>query len=164
MQGLEDHIPGLRRYARALVLGQDRADDLVQDALERAWAHRGKWQPGSNLRAWLFTILHNVWANDVRRWQSRPPELSLQAEHLSARTVVEDHGALLDLEHALALLSPERREVLLLAGVEQMAYEEIAAILGVPMGTVMSRLARARRDLRDILNGNDHKPVLTRIK
>lgn len=161
---LEEHIPGLRRYARTLVLTPERADDLVQDALERAWIYRDKWQPGSNMRAWLFTIMHNVYVNDVRRWKVRPAELSLEESHLAARVTRDDHGALRDLERALAKLPAERREVLQLAGVEQMNYEEISRILGVPVGTVMSRLARARQQLREVLGGNEVQPVLKRIK
>lgn len=147
-----EQIPRLRRYARALV-GTQRADDLVQDCLERAWSRRGLWDGQGELRAWLFTILHNLYANSVRRQAGAPAFEPLPEEDLPALAPSRHEAALelRDLERALACLSPEQREVLLLVGLEQMDYAEVATVLNIPPGTVMSRLARAREALRRAL-------------
>lgn len=147
---LIEHIPRLRRYARALLRDPARADDLVQDTLERALVKLDLWQPGSNLRAWLFTLMHNLFVNQTRA--RREAETALdealdvpvsggQMEALTAR----------DIQAALARLPEAQREVLLLVGLEQFAYEEAAQVLGVPVGTIMSRLSRARERMRQLL-------------
>ena len=149
---LIEHLPRLRRYARALTGDINRADDLVQDTLERALAKLDLWQPGSDLRAWLFTLMHNLFVNQIR--VRRPPETVMeealdepvsggQMEAMQARDI---HGA-------LARLPEEQREVLLLVGLEQFGYAEAAQVLGVPTGTVMSRLSRARERMRHMLAG-----------
>jgi RNA polymerase sigma-70 factor, ECF subfamily len=149
---LIEHLPRLRRYARALTGDVNRADDLVQDTLERALAKLDLWQPGSDLRAWLFTLMHNLFVNQIR--VRRPPETAMedaldepvsggQMEALAAR----------DIQDALARLPDEQRAVLLLVGLEQFAYSEAAQVLGVPTGTVMSRLSRARERMRQMLAG-----------
>jgi len=147
---LIEHIPRLRRYARALVRDPARADDLVQDTLERALVKLDLWQPGSNLRAWLFTLMHNLFVNQARSRREADSALDEaldipvsggQMEALTAR----------DIQAALARLPEAQREVLLLVGLEQFAYEEAARVLGVPVGTVMSRLARARERMRQLL-------------
>ncbi len=146
------HLPRLRRYARALTGDVTRADDLVQDTLERALVKLDLWQPGSDLRAWLFTLMHNLFVNQIRA--PRPAETALdealevpvsggQMEALAAR----------DMHAALLRLPEEQRAVILLVGLEQFGYAEAAQVLGVPVGTVMSRLARARERLRHILAG-----------
>jgi RNA polymerase sigma-70 factor (ECF subfamily) len=146
------HLPRLRRYARALTGDVTRADDLVQDTLERALVKLDLWQPGSDLRAWLFTLMHNLFVNQIRT--PRPAETALdealevpvsggQMEALAAR----------DMHAALLRLPEEQRAVILLVGLEQFGYAEAAQVLGVPVGTVMSRLARARERLRHILAG-----------
>jgi RNA polymerase sigma-70 factor (ECF subfamily) len=149
---LIEHLPRLRRYARALTGDVNRADDLVQDTLERALAKLDLWQPGSDLRAWLFTLMHNLFVNQirVRRPQETVMEDALdepvsggQMEALAAR----------DIHAALARLPEEQREVLLLVGLEQFGYAEAAQVLGVPTGTVMSRLSRARERMRQMLAG-----------
>jgi RNA polymerase sigma-70 factor (ECF subfamily) len=149
---LIEHLPRLRRYARALTGDVNRADDLVQDTLERALAKLDLWQPGSDLRAWLFTLMHNLFVNQirVRRPQETVMEDALdepvsggQMEALAAR----------DIHAALAQLPEEQREVLLLVGLEQFGYAEAAQVLGVPTGTVMSRLSRARERMRQMLAG-----------
>lgn len=143
-------IPRMRRYARALCADAARADDLVQDALERALLKAELWHGGS-LRAWLFTLMHHVFVNQwkqSRHMEYRPddelPELPVRAEQ-------QDGLDLRDLERALGKLSPEHREVLLLVGLEELSYEECATVIGTPIGTVMSRLARARDKLRQVL-------------
>lgn len=147
-----EQIPRLRRYARALV-GAQRADDLVQDCLERAWSRRRLWDGQGELRAWLFTILHNLYVNGVRRQAGAPPFDPLPEEEPPALAPSRHEAALdlRDVERALDGLSLEHREVLLLVGLEQLDYAEAAAILNVPLGTVMSRLARAREALRRAL-------------
>jgi RNA polymerase sigma-70 factor (ECF subfamily) len=149
---LIEHLPRLRRYARALTGDVARADDLVQDTLERALAKLDLWQPGSDLRAWLFTLMHNLFVNQLRA--RRPQDTALdealevpvsggQMEALAAR----------DMHAALARLPEEQRAVILLVGLEQFSYAEAAHVLGVPVGTVMSRLARARERMRHMLAG-----------
>jgi RNA polymerase sigma-70 factor (ECF subfamily) len=149
---LIEHLPRLRRYARALTGDPGRADDLVQDTLERALAKLDLWQPGSDLRAWLFTLMHNLFVNELRA--RRPQETAMddafeapvsggQLEALAVR----------DIQVALSRLPEEQREVLLLVALEQFAYAEAAQVLGVPVGTVMSRLGRAREKMRRLLAG-----------
>jgi RNA polymerase sigma-70 factor (ECF subfamily) len=160
----DEHIPRLRRYARALTGERTQADDLVQECLARAWEKRSLWRTGTDLRAWLFTILHNLFVNDLRRRKSRPELLALDDEALNAprRATQEDGLGLRDLQTALERLPVDQREVLLLVGLEEMSYEEVAKTLGIPMGTVMSRLSRARERLRVQLNGAG--PTLRRVK
>ncbi|MEJ5031119.1 RNA polymerase sigma factor [Comamonas sp. MYb69] len=143
-------IPSLRRYARGLVSDPDRADDLVQDTLERAWSRLSMWQKRNELRAWMFGIMHNHFIDRLRAQRSRPedsagdelPELPQRAQQTDALEVR-------DLDRLLQRLPPEQREVLLLVSVEELSYQEVAQITGVPLGTVMSRLSRARARLRD---------------
>jgi len=145
-----EQIPGLRRYARALTLEQDGADELVQDCLERAWSRFHTWKPDSNLRAWLFTIMHNLFLNSIRRKNNGPRFVPLEDKDISERH--HDPMALRDLENGLAKLAPEQRELIALAGLEQMSYTEISNILDVPIGTVMSRLSRSRERLRQLMS------------
>ncbi|HXF65902.1 MAG TPA: RNA polymerase sigma factor [Burkholderiales bacterium] len=158
-------IPRLRRYARALTGERDAADDLVQDTLERALSRFHLWRRGSDLRAWLFTIMHNVYVNQLRSSRRHPLEPladGLAEDELRARE--PDWLELRDLEGALARLAPEQRAVVLLVGLEQFTYEEAARVLGIPIGTVMSRLARGRERLRAILAGEAGVSVLKRVK
>ena len=145
-------IPRLRRYARVLLGDPSRADDLVQDTLARAWEKRRLWQAGTDLRAWLFTIMHNVHVNQLALRRREAAEVSLDADDSSWQPPVRanqvDRVELLELVREMGKLPPEQREVLLLAAVEEMRYEEIATLLSVPVGTVMSRLSRARDKLR----------------
>lgn len=154
-------IPRLRRYARALVGDRAAADDLVQDTLERAWSKLDLWQRGSDMRAWLFGIMHNIRINQVRK--TALPTVSLEDEHIDVASSAPDSGTLemRDLESALKTLPVEQREVLLLVGLENMTYEEVARTLGIPAGTVMSRLARGRDKLRAIMEG---KPAVSPLK
>ena len=159
---VEQEIPRLRRYARALTHATDRADDLVQDTLVRALAKIHLWQPGTDMRAWLFTIMHHQFVNTVRR-QAR--ETTVDIEHVSSTlTATTDPTArrqLIELDRALASLPSEQREVVLLVGLEGMSYESVAEILGVPIGTVRSRLSRGRERLRE-LTGRDREPHAAR--
>jgi RNA polymerase sigma-70 factor (ECF subfamily) len=147
---LEPHIPRLRRYARTLTRDAVRADDLVQSCLLRSLAKAHLWHPGSDLRAWLFTILHHQHVNEVRRSVREGVVVPLDdvAPHLASAPSAAAALELHDLERAIAVLPPDQREVVLLAGREGERYEAIAAALGVPVGTVRSRLSRARARLR----------------
>ena len=148
-----EHIPRLRRYARALLGDRYAADDLVQDTLERAWNKFHLWRPGSDLRAWLFAIMHNVFVNQVR---SRRSEIERTMEELPAiavRATQSDALELADVERALRGLPEEQREVLLLVAVEEMTYDEVSRALAIPVGTVMSRLSRARERMRRLIAG-----------
>lgn len=145
-------IPRLRRYARALVSDRARADDLVQDTLERAWNKFHLWRPGSDLRAWLFTVMHNVHVNQVRASRDHAV-LDDEGPEMAVAAVQGASLEIRDLERALAVLSPEQREVLLLIALEDMSYAEVAAMLDIPIGTVMSRLSRAREKLRALMHG-----------
>jgi RNA polymerase sigma-70 factor (ECF subfamily) len=150
---VESEIPRLRRYARALTRDASRADDLVQSCLVRAIAKQHLWQPGTDLRAWLFTILHNQHVNDVRRGVREGVAVPVE-DVASALTVEANAGASLqlrDLERALTRLPDEQRQVILLVGLEGMHYEEVATILNIPIGTVRSRLSRGRDTLRMLM-------------
>ncbi len=163
---IEELLPRLRRYSRALCGSRETADDLTQDTLERAWLKRAQWQPGTNLRAWLFAIMHSVFINGVKR--VRPTE-SLEALGDAAPqpegAARADSGVQLsEMAAALRRLPNEQREVVLLVGLEQFSYAEAAEALGVPMGTVMSRLSRGRERLRDLLEGGAATAALRRVK
>jgi RNA polymerase sigma-70 factor, ECF subfamily len=154
---LEAEIPRLRRYARALTRDVSRADDLVQSCLTRAVAKQHLWQPGTDLRAWLFTILHNQHVNDVRRSVREGVNVAVEemAPVLTIQSNAIDVLQLRDLEAAIAKLPQEQRQVILLVGLEGMRYEEVALILGVPVGTVRSRLSRGRDQLRRLMDMGD---------
>ncbi|MFN7087680.1 MAG: RNA polymerase sigma factor [Burkholderiales bacterium] len=159
------HIPRLRRYARALTGERAAADDLVQDTLERACNKLHLWRRGSDLRAWLFTIMHNVFINQLRARRA-VADLPLNDEimELPSRGSQVDRLEIRDLDAALARLPDEQREVLLLIALEQLSYEETAKTLGIPIGTVMSRLSRARERLRCIMAGLPETATLKVIK
>ena len=161
-----EFIPRLRRYARALLKNDVlAADDLVQDCLERALSRLHYWQQGSDLRAWLFTIMHNLYVNQVRRQSNGPQFVELPANEagLVDPGKSESKVELRDLHRGVAALSPDQREILLLVSLEGLRYQEVATILGIPEGTVMSRLSRARKQLRVMLNGDDGA-TLRRVK
>ncbi|KAF1041649.1 MAG: ECF RNA polymerase sigma factor EcfG [Herbaspirillum frisingense] len=152
-------LPRLRRYARALAGDRNAADDLVQDTLERGWQKLDSWQRGSDMRPWLFAIMHNLHADQRRKPVLATVELDeAEAEAMSAHVMPTDRGLALDLEAALQLLPAEQREVLLLVVLEEMRYEDVAATLGIPAGTVMSRLSRARERLRLLMDGKGARP------
>jgi len=146
-------LPRLRRYARALVGDRAAADDLVQDTLERAWSRFAQWRPGSDLRAWLFSIMHNLRVDQLRRPGVTTLPMDDEDLVVPTRATQTDRLEVVDLEVALTRLPEEQRAVLLLVALEDMSYEEVAAAQGIPIGTVMSRLARGRERLRLILEG-----------
>ena len=147
---IEAEIPRLRRYARALTRDVVSADDLVQDCLTRALGKLHLWQEGSDLRAWLFTILHNQYVNRIRRAVREGATVALnETEPMLSRAPQQAKRLeLRDLERAIARLPEEQRSVILLVGLEGMRYEEVAAVLDVPVGTIRSRLSRGREALR----------------
>jgi RNA polymerase sigma-70 factor (ECF subfamily) len=157
------HIPRLRRYARALMGDRMLADDLVQDTLERALAKHHLWRPGSDLRAWLFSIMHGVYVSQVRA--RKPVAVPLDESrdrigHAEGPQQLEIRA----LETALAQLPEEQRAVVLLVGLEELTYADAARALGVPIGTVMSRLSRGRERLRQLLSGARSLPSLKVVK
>ncbi|WP_234265836.1 MULTISPECIES: sigma-70 family RNA polymerase sigma factor [Hydrogenophaga] len=148
---LLQHLPALRRYARALTGDAWAADDLVQDTLERACSRWRLWLAGSDLRAWLFTVMHNTYLNGRRSALARPVAVGVDPEDTDLPGPASRRDDLLDLQRCLLLLPDEQRCVLLLVGMEDMPYADVARVLGIPLGTVMSRLSRARARLRELM-------------
>ena len=145
-------LPQLRRYARALTGDSAWADDLVQDTAERALARWAAFRPNSTLRAWLLTILRHLYIDQLRARREIPvDDESAPWRNLEAPTGVVDGLVLRDLQRALYCLPLEQREVLLLVCVEELTYQEASVALSVPVGTVMSRLSRAREHMRALL-------------
>lgn len=160
---VEPHIPALRRYAFALTRDHAAGDDLVQDCLERAI---GRWylrRPDGDVRAWLFSILHSLFVGGLRRDRRRGWHEPVEDWH--AEEAGGQEAALLgrDVLRCLQALSPEHRAVLLLVGVEGLSYETTGQVLGVPIGTVMSRLSRAREQLHRLMEG-ERPAILRRVK
>ncbi|HEX7967077.1 MAG TPA: sigma-70 family RNA polymerase sigma factor, partial [Stellaceae bacterium] len=145
---LADHIAALRRYARALLGDRIEAEDLVQDCLARALSRAHLWRPGTDLRAWLFTILHNIHINNLRSRRAYVAAEDVTYGHaghsIAAAPVQDARLELRDLQRALDRIPDEQRQVLLLVGMEGMSYDEAARVVGVPIGTIMSRVARGR--------------------
>jgi len=153
-------LPRLRRYARALVGDRAGADDLVQDTMERAWQKLSSWRKGTDMRPWLFSIMHNLHV-DQRRKPMIPTVTLDDEDALATPAYAPDRLVGYDLESALRMLAAEQREILLLVVLEEMTYEEVAATLNIPIGTVMSRLSRARERLRTLVEG---RPQLSPLK
>ena len=159
---LTAHIPSLRRYARALTGDAWAADDLVQDTLERAWAKSGLWGGVADMRAWLFSIMHNLHVDGVRRPRLHTVTMDDDTPEVPVAPTQTDRLAVLDLQAALDLLPVEQKEVLLLVTLEDMAYADVAQALGIPIGTVMSRLSRGRERLRGLMEGRA-EPVRLKV-
>ncbi|WP_020656105.1 RNA polymerase sigma factor [Massilia niastensis] len=157
-------MPRLRRYARALVGDRAAADDLVQDTVERGWARLGSWRHGSDMRGWLFSIMHNLRVDQGRRravpTEPLDDETPLPAAPERATISLE----LRDMDAALRQLPEEQREILLLVVLEEMSYEDLAQALRIPVGTVMSRLSRAREKLRALMEGRSPAVSLKVVK
>ncbi|MDO9166787.1 MAG: RNA polymerase sigma factor [Rhodoferax sp.] len=153
-QPIVGQIPALRRYARALTGDPWAADDLVQDTLERACSKWRLWAAGSDLRAWLFTVMHNLFVSQMRRATRQAPGGTVDIEDVAHELAAPDAGLghAIDLQRCLLRLPQDQRAVLLLVSVEDMSYREVAKITGVPIGTVMSRLSRARSRLQELLD------------
>lgn len=164
---LEPQIPALRRYAYALTRDHAAADDLVQDTLERAISRWMLRAGNAELRAWLFAILHNLFIDGQRAYRRRPLHDTLDDEADQAGTPATQEAGLIgrDMLAQFGALSQEYQAVLLLVGVEGLAYASVARVLSVPVGTVMSRLSRAREQFRRLLDGERAaRPDLRRVK
>jgi RNA polymerase sigma-70 factor (ECF subfamily) len=169
---LNTQVPRLRRYARALTGNRDAADDLTQDTLERAWAKRALWRmrpdlADNGLRAWLFAVMHNVYINNLKK-TPMAESLDLLDDGVEPEALrpasAETNAVIGDIRSALLQLPAEQRAVVLLVGLEQLSYVEAAQALGVPIGTVMSRLSRGRDRLRLLLDGGQPSNGLRRVK
>ena len=158
-QGVEATVPALRRYARALTRNAELADDLVQDTLVRALRSEHLFH-GGDIRSWLYTILTNLNRNRLRSLARRPAMHAI--EDNDAPDMTGPEAGARDIERALASLAEDQRTALLLVVLEGLTYREVAEVQGVPIGTVMSRLARARMQIRAYLDGE--RPTLRRIK
>jgi RNA polymerase sigma-70 factor, ECF subfamily len=158
---LVEQIPRLRRYARALTRNVTTADDLVQECLTRALSKAHLWQEGTDLRAWLFTILHNQYVNQVRRAAREGTVVAFSDTEAKQTLTISPNQdkrlELRDLERALAELPEDQRATVLLVGMEGMNYDEAAAVLDVPIGTIRSRLSRGREALRHLMDGRTER-------
>lgn len=152
-----EQLPALRRYARALTGDAWAADDLVQDTLERACVKWRLWVVGSDLRAWLFTLMHNLYLNQRRAALVALNSVSIEDAEAELPAAASSSDAPLDISRCLQRLPPDQRAVLLLVVLEDMSYRDAARVLSVPLGTVMSRLSRARTRLRELMEGG-HAP------
>jgi RNA polymerase sigma factor (sigma-70 family) len=161
-QQLLTWMPRLRQYARALAGNRDDADDLVQDTLERAWAKSGLWRGVADMRAWLFSIMHNLHVDGVRRPRLQTVAMDDDNSELPVAPTQGERFAVLDLQTALDQLPVEQKEILLLVALEDMAYVDVATTLGIPIGTVMSRLSRGRERLCALMEGRA-EPVRLKV-
>lgn len=166
---VEPMIPRLRRYARALMRDGDDADELVQDCLERAFARWHQRRSGGSAHGWMFAILHNLAMNRLRQRARHGQALSVDTPDLplpADRPRQEDAMHRRDILAMMDLLPDEQRSVLLLVALEELSYAEVATMLDVPIGTVMSRLSRGRERLRRLLAGGmpAARPELKRVK
>lgn len=149
---LRDVIPHLRAFARSLAGAPDRADDLVQDAMFNAWRARERFRAGTNFKAWMFVIVRNLFLSGVRRnrftgeWDE-----SVAERTLSTAPSQDQHLALDDVRRALMQLAPSRRDALILVGAGGFSYEETAQLCNCPVGTIKSRVARARTEMEQLL-------------
>lgn len=153
MAEITSHLGALRRYALVLVGDPHEADDLVQEALARVLAHMRTWRPVRDLRAYLFTTLHNVFIDTTRKRHNRASHVPIEdvLGTLSSPATQSRRLEFRDLLQGLAALPEQQREVLLLVGLEGMSYLEAARVLDVPIGTIMSRLSRGREALRQLM-------------
>jgi RNA polymerase sigma-70 factor (ECF subfamily) len=161
-QQLLSWVPRLRRYARALAGNRDDADDLVQDTLERAWAKSALWRGVADMRGWLFSIMHNLHVDGVRRPRLATQSIDDDTPEIAMAPAQGERLAVLDLQAALDQLPVEQKEIVLLVALEDMAYADVAKALGIPIGTVMSRLSRGRERLRALMDGRD-PPVRLKV-
>jgi len=153
-------IPFLRAFARTLCGHRDEADDLCQEALAKAWQSRATFEPGTNLKAWLFMILRNQFYSEKRRaWRQKPWDEATAEQSLVTSGTQHASIALSDVSRAMRLLPNEQREALILVGAGGFAYEEAAKICGCALGTIKSRVARARRTLENVMSGTGPQPA-----
>ncbi len=162
---IEESVPALRRYARALTRNADRADDLVQDCIERAIRKQALWKPTGPLKSWLFRILLNLYRSELRTSRRRGDHVPVETLLVEPAIAPAQPGriALSEMARAIDTLAVEQREALLLVVLEGMSYAEAAEAIGIPIGTLMSRLGRARAALRK-LTGSGDEPRLRTVK
>ena len=162
---IEGSVPALRRYARALTRNADRADDLVQDCIERAIRKQALWKPTGPLKSWLFRILLNLYRNELRSARRRGEHVAVETLLVEPSVAPAQPGriALAEMARAIDALAAEQREALLLVVIDGMNYSEAAEVIGIPMGTLMSRLGRARAALR-VATGAGEEPRLRTVK
>lgn len=158
-------IPALRRYAKALLGNSSEVEDLVQETLTRALTKRHVWDRVRDVRAYLFTTLHNLYADWVGKQARQGPLTPIENVEWQLHQHAEQPGslALRDLERGVRQLPTEQRQVVLLVGLEGMRYKEVAELLEIPIGTVMSRLSRGRETLRRVMEGEE-RPNVRRVK
>jgi RNA polymerase sigma-70 factor (ECF subfamily) len=163
---LIEEIPSLRRYAWALSGDANQADDLVQECLARAISRRKLWISHKGMRPWLFTIMHNIYLNAARATANAPVVGSIEdyGKSIVSQSDADTICVISDFEQSLQQLSAEHREALLLVGLEQLSYKEASKVAGVPVGTIMSRLARAREQLSKSLSGETQVASIRRVK
>ena len=167
LTGIEACIPALRRYATALLRNREDADDLVHDCLLRALDKLHTRRDDVDIRAWLFAIMHNLFISQLRRAKARPSGDRLDESHEAAMSIRPEQESALqwrDLLRGLERLPVDQRTVILLVSVEDLSYAEAATVLNVPIGTVMSRLARGRERLRQMVDEGELRPALRRVK
>lgn len=164
-QAVVAEVPRLRRYAIALMRDRTEADDLVHGVVLRALDKLHLWREGTNMRTWLFTIMHNLHANEMRRRSRMLDVVPMDAAPARAEAAGQESAVeLSELSVAMGSLSPLHRQVLLLIGLEGMTYGEAAGVLDVPVGTVMSRLSRAREELRRKIDAGGQTATIRRVK
>jgi RNA polymerase sigma-70 factor (ECF subfamily) len=150
---IADLLPRLRRFARSITFHREDADDLVQAALERALGHSGQWQPGTRLDSWMFRIMKNAWVDEVRSRIRRGRVFAPEEEGAEVGDdFAESHQQRIAIRKAMSLLSEDHRMVIGLVLVDGLPYKEAAQVLDIPMGTLTSRLARAREALQGLLS------------
>ena len=166
LEAMETAVPALRRYALALARDRDRADDLVQDALERAITRRRLWRPTGSVKSWMFQIMLNIYRNQLRAGKRASHLVAIDDLAVEPSTAAEqpEKLALVQTMQALRRLPEDQRQILLLVALEGFSYADCARILNIPKGTVMSRLARARAALRQLTDDNTATPTLKRVK
>ena len=157
-------IPRLRRYARSLVGDRAAADDLVQDTLERGWQKMALWRRGSDMRVWLFSIMHNLHVDQRRKPALTTTAMEDESFEMPSRATQADGLELRDLHAAFMQLPGEQREVMLLIVLEEMTYQDVAKALDLPLGTVMSRLSRGRARLRVLMEARAAPAALKVVK
>ncbi|WP_111735360.1 RNA polymerase sigma factor [Roseovarius amoyensis] len=157
---LVEHLPAMRAFAISLTRNTAAADDLVQDAVVKAWSNFDKFQPGTNLRAWLFTILRNTFYSHYRkrRREVEDPDGTM-AGRLSEKPAHDGRLAMTDFKEAFAKLNDEQREVLILVGAEGFSYEDAAQMCGCAVGTIKSRTNRARKRLAELMHLDDDEEL-----
>ncbi|MBV7407772.1 RNA polymerase sigma factor [Maritimibacter sp. DP1N21-5] len=159
-EAVVEHLPAMRAFAASLTRNSAAADDLVQDTIVKAWKNFDKFKPGTNLRAWLFTILRNTFYSDLRKKRREVEDVDgVMAGTLSEKPAHDGRLAFADFEKVFSELPVEQREALILVGASGMSYEEAAETCGVAIGTIKSRINRGRSRLAELLELGDEDGI-----